>query len=154
MIKKNNFMQDQNKQLVALSENPTAQFWKVSYNELTEAEKVFVSVWELESEVNNGGFLQYFSNSSGDNAANCAWALEKIGALKVVALAKQALSVFENGNPSADSTIRQSQVQNFSGEQKEFLDELDQQFFKYPDNLTKLLHDFVTKHKSEIRGFN
>ena len=147
-------MQEKNKQLVALSENPAAQFWKVSYQELTPAGRVFVSVWELESEVNNGGFLQYFFNSSGDNAGHCASALEKIGALNVAALVKQAISVFDNGEPSPDSAVRQPQVENFSEIQKKYLDELDQKFFKYPDNLTELLFDFVTKNRAEIRGFN
>jgi hypothetical protein len=147
-------MQEKNKQLIALSENPAAQFWKVSYQELTAAEKVFVSVWELESEVNNGGFLQYFFNSSGDNAKYCVSALGKIGALNVAALVKQAISVFDNGEPSPDSAIRQLQVENLSGKQKEFLNELDQMFFKHPDNLTELLFDFVTKNRAEIRGFN
>jgi hypothetical protein len=147
-------MQDKNKQLIALSENPAAQFWKVSYEELTAAEKVFVSIWELESEVNNGGFDQYFLNSSGDNARYCVSALEKIGAMNFAALVKQANSVFENGEPPADPGIRQPQVVKFSDEQKKFLGELDQKFFKYPDNLTDLLFDFVTKNRVDIRGFN
>jgi len=147
-------MQDKNKQLIALSENPAAQFWKVSYEELTAAEKVFVSIWELESEVNNGGFLQYFFNSSGDNANHCISALESIGALNVAALVKQAISVFGNGGPSANSDIRQPQVENLSAEQKSFLDQFDQKFYKRPDNLTELLFDYVTKHRTEIRGLN
>lgn len=147
-------MLDKNQQLIALSENPAAQFWKVSYQELTPVEKVFVSIWELESEVNNGGFLQYFFNSSGDNAAHCVSALEKIGALNVAALVKQANSVFANGEPSADLEIRRPQVEKFSAEQKKFLDELGQKFFKRLDNLTELLFDFVTKNRAEIRGFN
>jgi uncharacterized protein DUF4375 len=147
-------MQDQNKQLIALSENPEAQFWKVSYQELTAAEKVFVSVWELESEVNNGGFLQYFLNSSGDNAGNCFSALEKIGATNVASMVKEALTVFADSKPNPDAAIRRAQVENFSEKQKKFLEDLDQRFFKYPDNLTKLLFDFVTKNRNEIRGFN
>jgi hypothetical protein len=147
-------MQDKNKQLCALSENPAAQFWKVSYQELTAAEKVFVSIWELEAEVNNGGFDQYFLNSSGDNAGHCVSALEKIGAFNFAALVKQAVSVFENSTPPDDPEIRQPLVVNFSDEQKKFLNELDQKFFKYPDNLTDLLFDFVTKNRAEIRGFN
>jgi len=147
-------MQDKNKQLIALSENPNSRFWKVSYEELTTPEKVFVSIWELESEVNNGGFHQYFFNSSGDNARHCVSALESIGAMNFAALVKQANSVFENGEPPADSGIRQPQIEKFSDDQKKFLDELDQKFFKYPDNLTELLFDFVTKNQAEIQGFN
>ena len=147
-------MQDKNKYLIALSENPATQFWKVSYEELTAAEKVFVSVWELEAEINNGGFNQYFFNSSGDNARHCVAALERIGAKNFAALVKQANSVFENGEPPTDSGIRQPLVESFSEEQKNSLDQLDQQFFKYPDNLTELLFDFVEKNRAEIRGLN
>jgi hypothetical protein len=147
-------MQDKNKQLIALSENPDSRFWKVSYEELTAPEKVFVSIWELESEVNNGGFLQYFFNSSGDNAKYCVLALEKIGATNVAALAKQANSIFANGEPPVDSAIRQPQVQNLTAEQKSFLDQLDQKIYKRSDNLTELLFDFVMKNRAEIQGLN
>ena len=147
-------MQDKNKYLIALSENPAAQFWKISYQELTVAEKVFVSVWELEAEVNNGGFLQYFFNSSGDIASHCVLALEKIGALNVAALVRQAIGVFGEFEPSSDLDIRRPQVEGFSDEKKKFLDELDQKFFKRPDNLTELLFDFVEKNRAEIRGLN
>jgi hypothetical protein len=147
-------MQDKNKYLIALSENPATQFWKISYEELTAPEKVFVSVWELEAEVNNGGFLQYFFNSSGDNAKHSVCALERIGATNVAALFKQANSVFANGLPSSDSEICRPQVEKLSEEQKKFLDELDQKFYKRSDNLTELLYDFVTKNQREIRGLN
>jgi len=147
-------MEDKNKYLIALSENPVAQFWKVPYEKLTAAEKVFVSVWELEAEVNNGGFHQYFFNSSGDNAKYCVSALERIGAMNAAALVRQANSVFENGEPPVDSEIRQSKVESFTEEQKNFLDQLDQKFFKYPDKLTELLYDFVMKNRGEIRGLN
>ena len=147
-------MQDKNKELVALSENPAAQFWKVSYEELADAEPVFVSVWELEAEVNNGGFIQYFFNSSGDNANYCVAALGKIGAANVAELVKQANSIFENGEPPTDSAVRQPVVESLTDEKKDFLDQLDQKFFKYPDNLTELLYDFVMKNRTEIRGLN
>jgi hypothetical protein len=35
---------------------------------------------DLEAEVNNGGFHQYFYNSAGDNTAEAIRALEEIGA--------------------------------------------------------------------------
>ena len=37
---------------------------------------------ELEAEINNGGFDQYFFNSAGDKAAEAINALEAIGANK------------------------------------------------------------------------
>jgi hypothetical protein len=45
-------------------------------------QKVFSAIWEVESEVNNGGFAQYFSNDSAESASFVVEALEKIGAPK------------------------------------------------------------------------
>ena len=46
----------------------------------TEAERVFVLVENVEREVNNGGFDQFFDNSSGDNAHESHQALLTMGA--------------------------------------------------------------------------
>ncbi len=45
-------------------------------------------VVELEDEVNNGGFHQFFNNSSGDNTAETIQALEAIGATVVAEILK------------------------------------------------------------------
>lgn len=37
-------------------------------------------MWELEAEVNNGGFIRFYSNSTGDRARETAAALRAIGA--------------------------------------------------------------------------
>ena len=52
----------------------------VGYGELSRPEKVFVCVWGLEGEVNNGGFDQYYFNSSGDHALDTIESLEAIDA--------------------------------------------------------------------------
>ena len=52
------------------------------YEKLTEPQLLFYLNQNLEREVNNGGFNQYFSNSSGDNAHETLLSLKAIGAEK------------------------------------------------------------------------
>ena len=51
---------EMNRRLIRLAESPNIRFWRVDYDQLSFPERVFVLIWELESEVNNGGFHQYF----------------------------------------------------------------------------------------------
>ena len=56
---------EMNRRLIALSENPNVRFWRIDPAELSRSERTFLAIWELESQVNNGGFFQFFSNTSG-----------------------------------------------------------------------------------------
>ena len=47
---------EMNRRLIKLSESPTARFWRIDYDKLSTPEQIFLLIWELESEVNNGGF--------------------------------------------------------------------------------------------------
>ena len=53
---------DKNHYLIELSEGERTDFGRVDFEEQPEPQKVFSAIWELESEVNNGGFDQYFRN--------------------------------------------------------------------------------------------
>jgi hypothetical protein len=46
---------EMNRRLIKLSESSTSRFWRLDYGDLSPPERVFLLVWELESEVNNGG---------------------------------------------------------------------------------------------------
>ncbi len=60
-----------------------------------DARTVVNLVLEFEDEVNNGGFHQFFNNSSGDNTAETIVALEKIGATAMADILKRAASRFQ-----------------------------------------------------------
>ena len=47
----------------------------VGVKALSPGERVFLYVWNLEAEVNNGGFEQFYLNSAGDNAIETPVAL-------------------------------------------------------------------------------
>jgi hypothetical protein len=59
-------MSDRESYLIRLSDQIVPLAWQEPPVEMSEAERVFICIWQLEAEVNNGGFTQYFTNSSGD----------------------------------------------------------------------------------------
>jgi hypothetical protein len=129
--------------LFRLSEKVFHRLGEVGYERLTDAQKVFVCVWSLEGEVNNGGFDQFYFNSSGDWAVETPAALEKIGAHQAAAIVRKANSVFPDGKPSNDRELRQQQLDALPDAVRDSFQQIDSQFYKYPDNLESLLRTFV-----------
>lgn len=113
-------------------------------------QRVFVAVWTLESEVNNGGFALYFANPSSETAAFIMQALETIGAPNTADICRRAIEVaFPEGLPLSAEDISSSANDRYD-ELCEQLDSLDQEFFSYPNNLTELLFEFVLRHPEEF----
>jgi uncharacterized protein DUF4375 len=51
---------DKNAFLIQLSESDRTMFGKEDFATQSVPQKVFSAIWAVESEVNNGGFSQYF----------------------------------------------------------------------------------------------
>ena len=66
--------------LFAINASQDLRLWKLDFSDLTWAERVFRTVWGLKGEVDNGGFDQFYFNSSGDTAFFAPEALDAIGA--------------------------------------------------------------------------
>jgi hypothetical protein len=112
--------------------------------------KVFSSIWALEAEVNNGGFSQYFHNSSAETASFVISALEIIGASSAADICKRAINcAFPAGLPADPDAIQEASLA-FTDEVLDGLDQLDREFYTYPDNLTDLLFAYVVKHPGEF----
>ncbi len=134
--------------LISLSE--LIYMTDIPFLEQTQPHKVFNAIWALEGEVNNGGFAQYFANSSSQTATFVITALEIIGAYKTADICKRAFKyAFPDGLPNTPYEIRKSAVSHFDALSLE-LDPFDREFFNYPDNLTELLFAFVEKHPEEF----
>lgn len=136
--------------LISLSESKSTKFGKEDFALQSLPQKVFSAIWAVESEVNNGGFSQYFSNSSAESASFVVEALETIGAPRTADICKRAIAAaFPAGLPRATATIR-SVAADFPDETLEKLEPLDQEFFAYPHSLTDLLFAYVTAHPEEF----
>jgi hypothetical protein len=141
---------NKNRILIDLSESEKTSFGKVEFAEQSIPQKVFSTIWALESEVNNCGFSQYFSNSSSETASFVVEALEVIGAPKTASICNRAIATaFPNGLPGTAGIIC-STAADFPAEILEKLETLDQEFFAYPHNLTDLLFAYVSDHPGEF----
>lgn len=74
---------------------------------LNSSQRLLIIVENLEGEVNNGGFDQFYFNSSGNHANETVDALKKIGAFNTAKLVKMANDEFPNGIVPKDRTKRQ-----------------------------------------------
>lgn len=141
---------NKNEILIALSESDKTKFGTENFSTQSIPQRVLSSVWAIESEVNNGGFAQYFLNSSCETAGFVAEALDTIGAPRTADICKRAIAAaFPTGLPSNLEAIS-SAASDFSPEIEERLNALDLEFYKYPHDLTELLFAFVSKHPEEF----
>jgi hypothetical protein len=112
----------------------------VGFEDLSEIDRILVSIWSLEADVNNGGFHQYYFNSSGDTARYAPVALRAIGAPIMAGIVDNANCLF---GPSGPPIPRDERQQALSALRDELWDDLDRQFYVYPEDISSLLEQFL-----------
>ncbi|WP_448137994.1 DMP19 family protein [Sphingobacterium siyangense] len=106
----------------------------------------------LEAEVNNGGYNQFYFNSSGQFATALPEALKLVGATKFADLVERANSTFVKEK----SKITEDQDGTVEGFSKSYennpLNKFDEEFYKLNDveNLQKIQVDYIRKNKKEF----
>ncbi|WP_237229214.1 DMP19 family protein [Rubinisphaera sp. JC750] len=143
-----NNRESQEKLLIQHADAAFERLAKSGYAELDLVDRVLICVWSLEGEVNNGGFDQYYFNTSGDWAFDTPNALLAIGATHTAKIVRRANALFGNSGPSSDSTVRQQQLDALGESAQAELDSLDGEFYRYDDDLSTLLAAYVAKHKT------
>ena len=139
---------DKNAALIALSESLHMNDEPFAVQSLPR--RVFTAIWSLESEVNNGGFAQYFVNSSSQSASFVITALEAIGAHNMADICRCALKkAFPEGLPDTPKKIAESVKSRYDVLEEE-LEPFSHEFYSYPDDLTELLFEFVVNHPEEF----
>ena len=136
--------------LILVSEAVWAREAAHGFRSLSTAERVFLCVWNLEAEVNNGGFEQFYINSAGDNALETPSALREIGATQAAAIAEEANNVFRPQGPPADREARAQALARLGPTTTAALKALDAKFYEYPDNLEDLLRQFVERNRDDF----
>ena len=94
----------------------------VEPSRLTDAQRRLVALGWLRTEVNNGGFDQYFHNSAGDLAAAARDAALAGGSRELGALIDRALAVLALGDP-ADRAARQERLDELSDDAFDAVDD-------------------------------
>jgi hypothetical protein len=117
---------------------------------LSEAERIFYITQSLEMEVNNGGFSQFFYNSSGDFSNELVGAFTAIGANATAAICQKAILAFGRDIP-VDRNEREEMLDELENDEiDEILEECDSAFCDYEDNLNELNYNFVMKNKESF----
>lgn len=113
---------------------------------LTQPQRNFYFNQNFEREINNGGFDQYFYNSSGDFAHETIISLRIIGAYKTADILQKAIDQFPNSRVSKDRAKRQEVLEQIEDAANDVWEELDQTFYKYEDDLNELNIQYIKQN--------
>lgn len=120
------------------------------FEKLTEPEKTFYYNQYLEKEINNGGFNQYFYNSSGDFAHQTLISLRQINAINTADILQSAIDQFPNSIVPKDRSERQEILEKIEEKADEVWEQLDKRFLEYEDNLYDLNIEFIKQNRSSF----
>jgi hypothetical protein len=118
-------------------------------DKLTPLEARAYAVGELFGEVSNGGFDQYFFNSSGDDASDARAGLAEIGPRELVPVFDCALTAFPGGKPNRDRQKRIDELFRWGEERDGLFEPLDLSFFAFKDRDDRL-RDYLVAHVHEL----
>ncbi len=116
---------------------------------LNKAQKVLYVTYELEAEVNNGGFSQYFYNSSGNLSNELVPSFKAIGAERTAEICQKAVSVFGDSVP-VDRNEREECYDKMGDDVSELLSECDHEFYEYEDDIMELQYKFVMENQDSF----
>jgi hypothetical protein len=122
---------------------------RVGMEALTEEERIILAIEALEREVNNGGYDQFFTNSSNEYASIVVNALNRIGCPETANLTQQAIDCLEiEGSLSVENIDHVMEKENDDRDEK--LSQCDDQYYEIAGDLADPLLEFITINKDEI----
>lgn len=89
--------QDDMKREVGVIDSIRERIQAEGFDALTESERYYWAIWWLEGEANNGGFDQFFRNSSGELTEDALRGLTAVGAHRMAGIFQAAVDLFPNG---------------------------------------------------------
>lgn len=122
---------------------------RIGIENLTVEERVILAIEALEREVNNGGYDQFFTNSSKEFACVVLDSLNRIGCPKTASITKEAIAALGMPGPATvegiDDVIYQDDEQR-----EEQLSECDHQYFNSRENIEGRLFEFIKSNGDKI----
>lgn len=116
-------------------------------NALTAEERLVLAVKALHREVGNGGYHQFFLNSSRRFAPIIVDSLLRIGCADTAAITKKAIATLHLREMSPDSVSRVITAEDPIRDQ--ILDDCDNQFYQL-DEIKEKLFRFIEDHQERI----
>lgn len=103
------------------------------WDALTEAEKHICAIEELDGEVNNGGYAQYYFNSAGNHWHEALSGLAAVGATKRHKIMAATIAKFGQPEPSSVRDTRSSQLSKVVRKKEDPYNEQDTAWYKTED---------------------
>ena len=116
-----------------------------AFTGLNTYEKTFIYIDIFENHTTNGGFEEFFLNSSGQYSHEILEAYEAIGATKTATLIYNAFTAFGEIPIPKDNTFRKKILTDLKSEA---WDVLDQAFYKSKEDIVPLILNFVTRNSA------
>ena len=116
---------------------------------LNACERTIFVTQELECEVNNGGFFQFFDNSSGQFSDEIVEAFIRIGAAKTAKICRKAVAAFGQALP-VDWEKRRSLLDRIGDRAEAVLEECDTAFYACEEDLDALNAAYIRDHLEEF----
>ncbi len=116
---------------------------------LTNEERVVLAVEALEREVNNGGYDQFFANSSREFAPTVVGALQRIGCKKTATITQKAIKALGTSDLTAEAIDAA-----MAGDDEQRLAQLnrcDDSYCKSTEPIAERLLAFIKANKTSIR---
>lgn len=117
---------------------------------LNKDERLFYISQEVEREVNNGGFDQFFFNSSGNFSNEIVEVFKTIGTGARSEICQRAVDVFGATVP-VDSFERQDLMEELDEDKRyEIWSDCDSDYYACEDDLDSLIYSFIIEHKASF----
>ena len=117
---------------------------------LNSSQKTFYFVQNLDREIHNGGFHQFFYNSSGNFTHETIIALSKIDAKTTVSILQKAIECFPNKTVPKNRSERIKVLENIDKQASAEWNNLDKVFYNYEDDLTQLCINFINENRRDF----
>jgi hypothetical protein len=115
---------------------------------LSDPQKIFFCIQNCEREINNGGFKQFYFNSSGDFAHETYFSLRVVGAYKTADIVMSANDQFPGRKVPKERADRQKILEQIQDKSNEVWKDLDQRFLSCEEDLNIYNLEFVRKNKN------
>ena len=117
-----------------------------NYDSLTKEQKVWFNIEALTT----GGIIDHYLNYGAIHNRDAILALEYLKFSNIAELMRKVNKLFKNGQLPNDYIEMEEQWNNLSDEHTAFFDEIDEEFFRYSDEIDQALLDHIIKTKIGI----
>ena len=115
-------------------------------NNLSDVQKIAQKSWWYDSEVQNGGHLQYFENTSLQNYSSIIDSLIAVGAKEFAHLLSESSDLFIDKKRSRIKSVFQFIKKAKEGK----FDNFDSRFYKISPDINYYLEEYLKKHQDEF----